>query len=180
MAFVTPTDVTVGSVLTASKYNQEVVENTDVIRAAQVNVASTLKEDTFNTTSTSFVDVTGLSVTITPSSSTSKVLVVAVIYTSASTTNLNLFNLLRGSTNIAQPTTSPGSFPSTASVSIVSTSENNYVVPIYFLDSPATTSATTYKIQMRTSNGAVTARVNLRGDSAARSVSTITAMEVPV
>ena len=27
MAFVTPTDVTVGSVLTASKYNQEVVEN---------------------------------------------------------------------------------------------------------------------------------------------------------
>jgi hypothetical protein len=31
MAFVTPTDVTVGSVLTASKYNQEVVENTSVL-----------------------------------------------------------------------------------------------------------------------------------------------------
>jgi hypothetical protein len=33
MAFVTPTDVTVGSVLTASKYNQEVVENTLDLRA---------------------------------------------------------------------------------------------------------------------------------------------------
>lgn len=32
MAFVTPTDVTVGSVLTASKYNQEVVENTVELR----------------------------------------------------------------------------------------------------------------------------------------------------
>jgi hypothetical protein len=32
MAFVTPTDVTVGSVLTASKYNQEVVENVKAIR----------------------------------------------------------------------------------------------------------------------------------------------------
>ena len=33
MAFVTPTNVTVGSVLTASKYNQEVVENTSVLRS---------------------------------------------------------------------------------------------------------------------------------------------------
>ena len=33
MAFVTPTDVTVGSVLTASKYNQEVVANTTDLRA---------------------------------------------------------------------------------------------------------------------------------------------------
>jgi hypothetical protein len=33
MAFVTPTDVTVGSVLTASKYNQEVVDNTLDLRS---------------------------------------------------------------------------------------------------------------------------------------------------
>jgi hypothetical protein len=35
MAFVTPTNVTVGSVLTASKYNQEVVDNVTEIYAAR-------------------------------------------------------------------------------------------------------------------------------------------------
>ena len=37
MAFVTPTNVTVGSVLTASKYNQEVVENTVELRATHAD-----------------------------------------------------------------------------------------------------------------------------------------------
>jgi hypothetical protein len=53
MAFVTPTDVTVGSVLTASKYNQEVVENTKVIRDSIIRLGFR----TNNTTATSATTV---------------------------------------------------------------------------------------------------------------------------
>ena len=63
MAFVTPTDVTVGSVLTASKYNQEVVENTLVLSRGVVAVAKASSVDQTNITT--IADVTGCSVTFT-------------------------------------------------------------------------------------------------------------------
>ena len=68
----------------------------DVLTAAQMNdlrggfrvlqVLSTAKIDTFSSSSTSYVDVTGLSVAITPQFSTSKILVMAQINAGLSST----------------------------------------------------------------------------------------------
>ena len=48
---------------------------TPYITGAVLQVKQTLKTNAFNTASTSFVDVTGLSVNITPSSTSSNVLI---------------------------------------------------------------------------------------------------------
>ena len=65
MAFVTPTNVTVGSVLTASKYNQEVVDNVISLPRGFVD----LDELASNLTMTATTADTGLSVSFTAESS---------------------------------------------------------------------------------------------------------------
>ena len=92
-----------------------------------------------NTSSTSFVD-TGLSAVITPKSSSSKVLVM-VDYTCSATNSSNgmIEKLLRGSTALFSRGISYGSASGIYNVNGFS-----------HLDSPATTSATTYKVQMAT------------------------------
>ena len=140
------------------------------------NIVSTTKTDVFSTSSSSFVDVTNLSVTITPRSSTSKILVIANIASGNSGANHNLFNIVRGSTELAQPPAATNS--SSMGLSFIS-SVDFKSVSLTHLDSPNSTSAQTYKIQMRTSNTGATAYVNRRGDVATVSaVSSITVIEV--
>lgn len=140
------------------------------------NTQSTTKTDTFSTTSGTFTDVTGLSVSITPTSSSSKVLVFVSIYNGNGTaTQLNSFNLVRGSTNIAQPASA--TYSASMNWSANST-DSGGIAGLVHLDSPATTSATTYKIQMKTTVGS-TGYVNRRGDnSTVTAVSSITAIEI--
>jgi hypothetical protein len=99
------------------------------------------------TNGATYVDST-LTATITPSSATSKVLVLTnqnIFVTRASAGNVGgCVNLVRGSTEIvASPIT-------TISVS----SQTEYQVPVNYnyLDSPATTSATTYKTRLKTTS----------------------------
>ena len=146
-----------------------------------LQVVSAFKSDTFSTTSTSMVDIPGMSVSITPTSSTSKILVMVNLTVGPAASNFAPVNIVRNGTNIAQPTTS-----STYQASI-----NNYngegtgyiggsAQPQYalsYLDSPATTSALTYKLQMYTTGG--TAYVNTRPlASNGTCTSTLTLMEV--
>tara|TARA_B100000282_G_scaffold73525_1_gene50175 strand:+ start:10 stop:540 length:531 start_codon:yes stop_codon:yes gene_type:complete len=139
-----------------------------------LQVVSAAKTDTFESTSTSFTDVTGLSVAITPSSSSNKILVFVHFMMAATGANSVRFNLVRGSTNIAQPTA--GSVPSSLHLN-TSASADGRAGSIVFLDSPSTTSATTYKLQGLTDGNAF--RINARGDSINKtSISTITAMEI--
>ena len=56
----------------------------DYSSGSVIQVASTSKTDPFSTSSTSFVDVTGLSVSITPTSTSSKILVLGYVHTSVS------------------------------------------------------------------------------------------------
>ena len=144
-----------------------------------VQVVSAIKDDKQTVTSTSFLDVTGLSVSITPTSSTSKVLVLFNGHGGHDNTNYFLWNIVRGSTTLAQPAGS-NPYPATMnsytgdSVSSGSAFQN---LGMTFLDSPATTSATTYKIQVRTTGG--TATVNGRpSNTNGAAVSTITVMEI--
>lgn len=63
MAFVTPTDVATGEVLTASRYNQDVVANTIALPRGLVAVDTASAVD--QTGITAVADVTGVSVTFT-------------------------------------------------------------------------------------------------------------------
>jgi hypothetical protein len=121
-------------------------------RIGQVVTAET--STTTTTTSTSFVDATGLSVTITPTSATSKILILSspVFQSwsgSSGTTAGGEWQLVRSSTSITDD-----SFLWISSGGSVSNFLINFPTSINYVDSPATTSATTYKIQFARNTGA--------------------------
>ena len=139
-----------------------------------LQVVSTTKVDAFTMSSGGFTDVTGLSATITPTSATSKILVIASVSISAQTGYNAYLNLVRNSTNISQSTGGTSNMTKTITAGIFW-----FHPTVVFEDSPATTSATTYKIQVRAENTAGGVAVNRRYDSAAYgSTSSITVMEV--
>ncbi len=141
-----------------------------------VQVKSTIKTDSFSTTSTTFVDVTGVSVSITPTSASNKVLVmVSGVNGSNGVDNFTPINLVRDSTAIAQST---GNANFAATLNLINQS-TGITLPfsIIFLDSPATTSQITYKIQLRSNNNPL-AYIGRQATSDNRSVTTITVMEV--
>ena len=145
-----------------------------------LQVVQTVKTDTFSHSATSLADITGLSATITPSSSSSKILVKTNIYFSIGTgngTTTIMCNLVRGSTTIAQPTGTSASHQA----SLFSWSSSAYMQQrtVEFLDSPATTSATTYKVQVKADNTTSTIHVNRYYNSDNyRGISTLTLYEV--
>lgn len=149
-----------------------------------LQVVSTTKTDTFTTTSTSMTDITGLNASITPKSSSSKILVEVKVSAFMPATERGGFRIVRDSTAIGIAD-SAGS-RTRSGFAIGGPSYTNSVYDIYstgqtFLDSPATTSSTTYKVQMYVSNG--TACINRSGtDTDAfwqpRSTSSITLMEI--
>ncbi len=104
------------------------------------------------TTSTSYIDITNLTVSITPSATTSKVL---ILYTDTTMTNRssdvssgNVFiQLLRDSTSIALK---EGGFYDAAGGNGTKSLYNGEA--LIHLDSPSSTSAITYKMQIKASS----------------------------
>lgn len=151
-----------------------------------LQVVQTVKDDTFTTSSSSFTDVTGLSVSITPSSASNKVLFIASIAVNqnASLGNTQLI-ALRDSTNLV-PAASPGSREPVISQYNHNGLSNNtsqiHDKSFHILDSPATTSSVTYKIQVRqySSQPTYINRSSADTDNAnySRAVSVLTVMEV--
>jgi hypothetical protein len=139
-----------------------------------LQVVSTTKTNTFSTTATSFTDVTGLSVSITPTSATSKVLVFCTIPCSHAAFAIARFNLVRGSTNICQPLSASGL--GSSKTAYYQNNDLGAAADLHFLDSPATTSSTTYKIQCCTNGG--TMFVGQRASIDMDMPSTITVMEI--
>jgi hypothetical protein len=104
-------------------------------------ISATTSTDTSNSTDV-YADTT-LTATITPSSATSKILVFANHNAQKSAANSNngiLIKLMRGGTEIIATT-----------IQLITETAlfNRGMIPIHYLDSPATTSATTYKTQFR-------------------------------
>ena len=154
-----------------------------------LQVVSTNKTDTFASSSiaNTFVDVTGLSVSITPSSASNKILILATINHGVDGIRATALKLLRDSTAI-NIGTALGNRTAASTVAIGQNYDSNrgQVSSINFLDSPSTTSAITYKIQVGIleSTGNV-ARINTSGADGdfsyiGRSASTITVMEIAV
>jgi len=166
------------TVLTLPAVTGNVLTDTSPKAGNVIQVVSTTKTDVFSTASTSFVDITGMSLSITPSSSSNKILVIASMCLGGTTFSINQFRLMRNSTAIAVPSDGTYQFTGafyTEAGSNASSAINSPVGTI--LDSPATTSATTYKVQLQT-NGS-TVYINRRGEDANfRGVSTLTIMEI--
>lgn len=163
-----PATFVAGNVLTAAQMN----DLRGAFRVLQIVQAT--KANTFSTTSATYVDVTDLSVTITPSSATSKIMVSVTVQTAA-TTGDAVVRIVRGATAIAVGTGGSGF----NGIAMASSSYPNsmFTIATEFLDSPATTSATTYKVQAQANSG--TAVINRRGfDTAYGGFSTITVMEI--
>ena len=145
-----------------------------------LEVVQTIKKDQFSTSQavgSGYTDLTGLSVTITPSSTSSKIMVEAHIYNSNNNA-VNFFRILRGSTFIEQPTgtSSDGANWNAHGFSYFDHQFQDTTV-INILDSPSTTSATTYKVQCACTSSALTIN-KFYNTSNYYGITTLTAMEV--
>lgn len=119
-----------------------------------------------STASTSFTDM-GLSASITPTKNTSKILVQVNGVVRAVAVLRAGFSIVRGSTNI-QSATEMVILPS------ANLTNNSYYLTV--LDSPATISSTTYKVQFQTNTGTV--YTNDAGTVAVGNINYITLFEV--
>ena len=111
-----------------------------VIQAVKTDTATTTSENTF-------VD-TGLSVSITPSSASNKILVTANLNFSAGDMQNIAWRLVRGSTDIYLGDAASNRTRAAGAVRVSTNQDAEHQnVTSIFLDSPNTTSATTYKVQ---------------------------------
>jgi hypothetical protein len=143
-----------------------------------VQVTSTTKTDTFSTTSLSFVDITGLSVSITPKFTTSRILIIVSVAKGSSADDTGGFELRRDSTSIAIADSGGGIRSSMAAYyggTAIGVQLNT--LSLTHLDSPSTNSAITYSLRGRQQTGG-TLWINRNSNDSWRAVSSITAMEL--
>ncbi len=120
---------------------------TDNTSGKVLQVVQTVKTDTYSTTTTSATDITGMSVTITPTNSSNKILILASVNSVASAGWDCTLKLLRGSTEIGS---GDSAGTRTTGIGVPGHEAGGAYIRntgITYLDSPSTTSATTYKLQ---------------------------------
>ena len=148
-----------------------------------LQVVSATKTDIFDTNSSSFVDVTGVTVNVTPSSTSNKVWCSITGWASHSSAGASAYlRMVRDSTAISVG----GAAGSRVVCSTANGGDQTYSngsFAISFLDSPSSTSAVTYKLQCLSQTGGSSARINYRGDdsdgaSCGRVATTITVFEI--
>lgn len=177
------TILTSASAISASSITTGTLPRAQLPTGSVLQVLQTVKTDTFSVTGQTFTDITGLSVSITPTSATSKIL---VTFTTAISNQNGAYSggvrLMRNSTSI---------YVGDAAGSRAQSS--NWAFQYYywevgnltntFLDSPATTSATTYKLQLVSGYAGQTVYINrsyIDSDDLGQSryPSSITVMEI--
>jgi hypothetical protein len=147
-----------------------------------LQVVSTTKTSNFSTSSGSYTDITGLSATITPTSTSSRILVISNFFAGGTSAEYPKFKLVRNGSDIflgdaygSASRASAGMYPAAqASSQIVS-------VATSYVDSPSSTSALTYKWQVFTFSGRTIYVGSTPGSADANNVavpSTITLMEI--
>ena len=145
-------------------------------------VSTTLTTGFSASVNNSFSAVTGLTAIITPSSSSSKIMVLVTMTVGSDTNYLNA-QLTKGGTAIS------GAIATTAGNRSLGTSAawpvqtyGTYAMAFNYLDSPATTSSTTYGVQIgNNSSATVCVNQSQSDDNVAgrtRGTSTITVMEI--
>ena len=137
-----------------------------------LQVVSTLKTDGYSTASATMADITGLNATITPSSTSSKILILSHIASGGPILIAYPFKLYRDSTAIAESTAGSGN--NTYVGVRPGTSLQNF--QITYLDSPSTTSSITYK--WKTNGNGGTHSINVGSNTVYHGTSGITLLEI--
>jgi hypothetical protein len=141
---------------------------TQAAQSKVLQVVNAAYSTQISTSTSTYVD-TGLTATITPLFTTSKILILISLQGAGKDTNSTIINLrlLNGASVISTYTTGSVGYTGTSAANYVGGNAYNY------LDSPATTSSVTYKVQFCSGNN--NAAVTLQNAS---SISTITLMEI--
>ena len=186
--------ITAGSVtgLSASSLTTGTLPNAQLANGHVLQVVSTTKTDTAtfsSTTTNTFVDLAGLSVTITPTSASSKILVFFTVNVTRSSSATQHVRLMRDTTAIGVGDAAGSRLQDTVITRDSPSGDVPYSLWIgnlngSYLDSPSTASATVYKLQGTlgaTYSG--TFYINRSGDDAnadygGRPISSITVMEI--
>ncbi len=147
-----------------------------------LQVVSANKTDTASTTSESYVS-TGIEVSITPSSTSSKILVIANPVIGGSSSGMSMVQLWRDSTVLIQADASGDRGRSSSGWLYVYFMYQALPIPIVYQDSPTSTSSLTYKVMHKTNSASYTTYVNRSEQWIDNSfygvgASTITAMEI--
>jgi hypothetical protein len=170
------TDTLVGKATTDTLTNKSIdaTQLTGTLASARLptgtvlQVLSATQASIISTTSTSYVDITGMSISITPSKTSSKVLVMVSMGGGVNGGATDV-PVLRGATTIGNV---PFTFFDNGDANTIHGTSFNY------LDSPSTTSATTYKVQWRNQGGNTTYLNGNRSGGGTARTSTITVMEI--
>jgi hypothetical protein len=118
-----------------------------------LQVVSTTTNSSFSTSATSFVNITGMSLSITPSSTTSKILVMGHMQVGGGDdARYSAYRLTRNSTNVIEGNKGGNNgtvaFLSSGGANGGNRPYTNENMGFNYLDSPASTSALTYTIQV--------------------------------
>ena len=146
-----PAAFVAGAVLTADQQNS-LRGAFRVLQLDSVNVTA----KTFSTASTSFVNITGLTLTITPQSTSSKILIFSSLNFGADASIAAYLSIARNGTIV-------GSGADASSVSLIPSNAVPQTCSFMFLDSPASVAALTYTIQVKVSGNSFF--LNRRGAS---------------
>jgi hypothetical protein len=171
------------TVLTLPAVTGNVLTDTSPKAGNVIQVVQTAFNTYLSVTSTTYTD-TGITATITPTSSSSKILVMIsaklglALASNASTGATGITNILRSATTIYESSRTPyGRFGTSAASNWRFDASQSFCV----LDSPSTTSATTYKMQIKldsTANGAEYLVNDYETASTSTNGCTITLMEI--
>ena len=145
--------LTIAAPNTNSDYTLTLPQNTGTLLSTKsagtvLQVLQSVKSNVFSTSTTgSWVDVTDVAVTITPSSTSNKIFVsFNVVFAPADTGG---FRIVRDSTPIGVgDSLGSNTYQATSGGIAVINGDKSAPTSGMYLDSPATTSATTYKVQV--------------------------------
>lgn len=151
-----------------------------------LQVVSAAKTNVFSTTSPSFEPIPGLSVSITPRSTSSKILVLSQVVMGGNDNGTHgILKMTRDGSDIYIGDAGPSSQQQAVTGGYINTTLRAISIShsITYLDSPSTTSSTTYQLELnRGINAGQTAYINRSSAdldaNAVRGASSITVMEV--
>ena len=174
-----------GQVLTSTGAGSPPAFETAAGGGKVLQVVQSVKTDTYSMTSATYANVTGLSATITPSATSSKILIFINI-SMGSTSYTGLLKVRKGSTDLLVGDSAGSRLTTTAVISPGDTDavRRNEMIPVTYLDSPSTTSATTYNASIAARDAGQTIYVNRSSNDNNgtafdfRTTSTITVMEI--
>lgn len=161
--------ITDGTIVNADIATAAAIATTKLGTGAVLQVVTATDSTSRSTTSTSYVTGSNtLSVTITPSSASNKIFIQVSSSGYRNTSGSAYYTIFRGATNLAS---------SSGKLTMFNVNDKYMPISISFLDSPATTSPTTYQVYFKMSGASPEVYLN-PSDNGEPVTATITAFEI--